>query len=80
MKARGVPLGYVEGLNDARTKPEACFTIRLFDSIAFGCQTGVAHRIDGRDPVQGAGMVGGALGAWAKGKGGTLVVELVFVG
>jgi hypothetical protein len=61
------------------TKPEACFTIRLFDSVAFGCQTSIPHRVDGRDAVQCAGMVGGALGTSAEGEGGTLVVELVFV-
>ena len=79
VKARGVPSGYVEGLNDARTKPEAFFTIRLLDSVAFGCQTGIPHRIDGRDPVQCARVVARALGAWAERKGRTLVVELVFV-
>ena len=48
VKARGVPSGYVEGLNDARTKPEAFFTIRLFDSVAFGCETRIPHGVEGR--------------------------------
>ena len=29
MKSRGVPLGYIEGLNEARTPPAACFSILL---------------------------------------------------
>lgn len=72
-------LWYVEGLNDAGTKPEAFFTIRLLDSVAFGCETGIPHRIDGRDPVPCASLVAWALGAWAEWKGRVLVIGLAFV-
>jgi hypothetical protein len=34
MKARGVPLGYVEGLNDARTLLADCFSILLENTKA----------------------------------------------
>ncbi len=35
MKGRGVPLGYVEGLNDARTKLAGFFSILLRDHAQF---------------------------------------------
>jgi hypothetical protein len=34
VKARGVPLGYVEGLNDARTPLAGFFSILLRDDVA----------------------------------------------
>lgn len=52
---------------------------KLFDSVTFGHETGIPHCVDGRDPVQGAGVVARALAAWAERKGRTLVVKLVFV-
>ena len=45
MKARGVPLGYVEGLNDARTTLTDFFSI-LLDSLA--CHEQI-RLIDGLD-------------------------------
>ncbi len=35
MKARGVPLGYVEGLNDVRTLLAGFFSILLRDDVAY---------------------------------------------
>ena len=35
MKARGVPLGYVEGLNDARTLLEGFFSVLLSYDVAY---------------------------------------------
>ena len=52
---------------------------KLFDSVALGREAGIPHCVDGRDPVQCTRVVARALGAWAEGKGRTLVVELVFV-
>ena len=41
----------VELQSEARTQPEACFTIRLFDAIALGCQTRIPHRVHGGNAV-----------------------------
>ena len=35
VKARGVPLGYVEGLNDARTLLEGFFSVLLSYDVAY---------------------------------------------
>lgn len=52
----------------------------LLYSIAFGCQAGIAHGVDGREAVQGTGMVGWILRTRAKRKRGALAIEMLLIG
>ena len=53
--------------------------LELFDSVAFGSQTGISHRVDRRYSGQRACVVARALGTRAEREGRALVVELVLV-
>jgi hypothetical protein len=51
----------------------------LLNPIAFRSETGIPHGDDGRDAVQGAGMIPRAVWTGAEWKRGTLTIERLFV-